>query len=176
MPKKKSSSSTQRNKHQSTDDVCVLCETKSYSSVHDFWMNGISLQQKLNLLQVDKTFVLKQIRSSNLYSPNFTKKIQTTTTTTTTSSNSTSSKTNSSSSSSTSEIDGNKLNDKNNQQQQQQQQQKQQQNAAAAARKSIFNSANANTNKSSTTCLCPACKKRKAIFNVVVKGMLLYYI
>jgi hypothetical protein len=112
----------QGGKINKNDDVCILCENETgvkkttkpaINNVTDFW-NSMSHKQKLQLLSVDKNFVLKQIRSSNLYSPNLTN-----------SSNSGDS------------------------------------------------SGKAGIGFSKQMCLCPACKKRKAIFNAVVKGIVI---
>ncbi|KAL0491824.1 hypothetical protein AKO1_010219 [Acrasis kona] len=99
-------------KSKNERNICSFCDNtskkgknKHLNSVTDFW-SSVSLKQKLQLLSVDKNFVLKQIKSSNLYNPNFSA----------TSSN--------------------------------------------GEQGLSFNK---------QTCLCPACKKRKSIFNAVVK-------
>jgi hypothetical protein len=110
---KSSKNNTKDNHKASGEDVCILCEndkrtTKTViNNVTDFW-NSTSHKQKLQLLSVDKNFVLKQIRSSNLYSPNLASNSDTT-------------------------------------------------------------NGKSGLGFSKQMCMCPACKKRKIIFNAVVK-------
>lgn len=170
--------------------VCVLCENNenTFSSVQEFWLHGTSFKQKMSLLQVDKNLVLRQIRSSHLYNPNFDIKRM-----------SSNLLINNNNNKSNSAIKNPKISTAFTAAQMNT---KERPNAITPGELSSIitsptnsgNTMNVSLPKSSsevisklstsinkpnrksvfgnkaTTCLCPACKKRKAIFNVVVKG------